>query len=82
MFFRKLDFCVFPKQLLAFIFGTAPLFLARKFHEPLLQSETKIFKQKRFHKKLVQSQREKKTREFLQLNRQQIQQLLAIVTLF
>ena len=34
--------------------------LARKFHGPLLQSETKISKQKRFRKKLVQSQREKK----------------------
>ena len=68
MYFRKLVFCAFPEQLLPFIFLTAPLFLTRKFHEPLLQSETSILKQKRFHKKLVQSQREKKTREFLQLN--------------
>ena len=68
MYFRKLVFSVFPEQLLPFIFWTAPLFLARKFHEPLLQGEAKILKQKRFHKKLVQSQREKKTREFLQLS--------------
>ena len=60
MYCRKLVFCVFPEQLLSFIFWAATLFLAGKFHEPLQQSETKISKEKRFRKKLVQSQREKK----------------------
>ena len=72
--------------------------LVKKFHKPLLQKiETKIFKEKRFHKNLVQSKREKNssilrlnkimcelltTSKCLQLNCLQIQELLAIVTLF
>ena len=63
----------------------------------LQKSETNIFKQKRFLKKLVQSQQEKNSgililnkimsklltiSKCLQLNCWQIQQLLAIVTLF
>ena len=69
--------------------------LIKKFNKPSLQKiEIKIFKQKIFYKKLVQSQREKNSgilkimsklltiSKCLQLNCWQIQQLLAIVTLF
>ena len=47
--------CVFPEQLLPFIFLGF-----KDFHKPLLQnSETKIFKQKKIHKKLFKGNQKK-----------------------
>ena len=52
--------CVFPEQLLPFIFLGGYIALAKDFHKPLLQnSETKIFKQKKILKKLFKGNQKK-----------------------
>ena len=63
MYCRKLVFCLLPLHYCpSFFCSVATLFLARKFHEPLLQNETKISKQKRFCKNLLKVS-EKKTQK-------------------